>query len=72
MMMDSMEVTEVFHFHSGSITDSTYNQVQNALVTIGADGQTKLWDFIKDREFYSRRFIGKGTCMDSLPYAEAN
>lgn len=32
----------------------------------------KMWDFIKDKEFYSRRFVGKGTCSDLLNSSEAN
>jgi predicted oxidoreductase (fatty acid repression mutant protein) len=54
MMEDSMEVTELMHFHSGKIKDLSYNSQQNALVSIGEDGQTKLWDFIRNREYYSR------------------
>lgn len=58
MMMDSMEVTEIRHFHSGQISDLVLNPVQNAAISLGQDGQAKLWDFIKDREFYSRKFVG--------------
>ena len=32
----------------------------------------KLWDFIKDKEVYSRRFMGAALCVDMLPYSEEN
>ena len=66
MRMDNLEVSEIMHFHSGPIADLVVCQKQNASLTVGGDGQVKLWDFIKDKEYYSRRFIGKGTCMDLL------
>jgi WD40 repeat protein len=72
MLDDHMTVTEIKHFHSGKISDLCVNPNQNAAVTLGQDGQAKLWDFIKDREFYSRKFLGRGTCLDMLPYSEAN
>lgn len=36
--MDTMEVTELMHFHSGKIQDLIYNPMQTAVVTIGEDG----------------------------------
>ena len=39
---------------------------------MGEDGQVKLWDHINDKEYYSRRFVGKGTCCDLLGYSDAN
>ena len=72
MMMDTMDVVELMHFHSGMVQDLVVSHVQNSAVSIGQDGQVKLWDFIKDKEFYSKRFLGHGTCMDLSPFSEAN
>lgn len=35
----------------------------NALVTIGEDGSTRLWDFINQKEIYSYEWHGKGMCI---------
>lgn len=67
-----MTVTEIKHFHSGKIADLVICQEQTAAISLGSDGQTKLWDIAKDREFYSKKFKGAGTCLDILPYSEAN
>jgi WD40 repeat protein len=31
-----------------------------------------MWDFIKDRQFYSRQFIGSGSSSDVMPYSDSN
>ena len=73
MMMDAaMTVTEIMHYHSRRLMDLVLPPSQRAAVTIGEDGQVKLWDYIRDKEYYSRRFLGKGMCSDMLPYSEAN
>jgi len=72
MQMDSLLYEEVTHFHAGSINSLTLNSSNKSAVTVGEDGQVKLWDYIRDKEVYSRRFEGKGTCSDSLPYSDAN
>lgn len=72
MKMDTLHYEEVTHYHSGQINDLVVNSQNKSVVTIGQDGQVKLWDFIKDKEEYSHRFIGAGTCADYLPYSDAN
>jgi len=72
LMMDTLEYSEVMHFHAGIIADMTLSTKQNVATTVGSDGQVKLWDYLRDKEHYSRRFLGKGTCIDSMPHAEAN
>ena len=31
-----------------------------------------MWDFVKDKQFYSRQFIGKGSCSDVMSYSDSN
>lgn len=31
-----------------------------------------MWDFVKDKQFYSKGFVGAGSCVDIMPYADAN
>ena len=71
MNIDNMHVTEITHFHSKRVQDLCLPPI-NAALTVGEDGQVKLWDYVRDREFYSHRFVGRGTCADMVPYAEAN
>lgn len=72
MKMDTLEVTEIMNFNSGKVTDLVINEKQNSAITVGQDGSVKLWDFIRDKEYYSRKFGGMATCMDLLPFSEAN
>ena len=32
----------------------------------------RMWDFVKDKQFYSKGFAGAGSCVDIMPYADAN
>ena len=72
LMMANNEVQLVFNFHSKRIMDLAVPSSINAALTLGEDGQAKLWDFIRDKQFYSRKFIGDGTCTDTMPYSDAN
>ena len=72
MMNDTLDITEVTHFHSGKVRDLAMSSQQLLAVTAGEDGQVKLWDFIRDKEHYSRQFVGKATSLDILNYSEAN
>jgi WD40 repeat protein len=54
------------------VQDISIPQAINASITIGEDGSVRLWDFVKDKQFYSKSFIGGGTCVDNMPYADAN
>ena len=58
MELDTMEVKLINNFHSKKIEDLAITHSINATVTLGEDGLVKLWDFVKDRQFYSRKFIG--------------
>lgn len=59
-------------FHSQRIQDLALTTSFNATVTVGEDGHLKLWDFIRDKVFYTRKFIGSGTCCDLIPYSDQN
>ena len=73
MMMDEqMTVSEITDFHSGGVRDLAVTNVFNSTLTIGEDGQVKLWDFVKDKKFYARRFIGQGTCCDLMTQSDLN
>jgi len=71
-MKDSLEISEIMHFHSGKMSDMSISTKQNISVTVGEDGIVKLWDYFKDKEYYSRRFDGKGTALDFMPHSEAS
>jgi len=72
MNIETLEYEEVTHFHSGAINDLVVNSFNKSAITIGQDGEVKLWDFIKDKEMYSRKFMGAALCADHLPYSDAN
>jgi hypothetical protein len=38
LMIASMEIIEVMHFHSGKIADMAVSSVQNIAITVGEDG----------------------------------
>ena len=42
----------------------------NACVTMGSDGQLKLWDYINRREVFNKKFVGSGLCIDWMPYSQ--
>jgi len=31
-----------------------------------------MWDFVKDRQFYSRQFLGAGSCSEVMSYSDSN
>ena len=55
---DTMEAIEITSYHSKKVTDLAIPQSLNSAITLGEDGQVKLWDFVMDRKFYTRRFVG--------------
>jgi cilia- and flagella-associated protein 44 len=69
---DTMEAQLITSFHSKKVTDLAVPPSINGILTLGEDGHVKLWDFVKEKQFYTRRFIGEGTCCDMMPYSEAN
>jgi cilia- and flagella-associated protein 44 len=60
---DFLEQNVLMDFHSGKIMDAAVSAECNALVTIGEDGSTRLWDFINHKEIYSSSWSGKGMCV---------
>ena len=58
--------------NSGSLNDVSVSDTLNCAVTIGEDGAVRLWDYINRREYYSRKFISEGTCLEWLPYSMKN
>jgi WD40 repeat protein len=57
---------EILNFNSGKIMGICSSKEGNAVATIGQDGSVRLLDFVNRKEFYSRGFKGKGTCIDWL------
>ena len=51
---DTMEAKEITSYHSKKVTDLAIPQSLNSAITLGEDGQVKLWDFVMDRKFYTR------------------
>ena len=58
MMIETMEVKLVTSFHSKRVRDLSVPHSINAALTLGEDGHVKLWDFVKDKQFYTRQFVG--------------
>jgi WD40 repeat protein len=57
---------EILNFNSGKIQGMAISKTENALTSIGEDGAVRLIDLVKKKEYYSRQFKGKGTCVDWL------
>ena len=70
--LDTEDKFEVMNFHSGPIADLGVCPKKNVAVTLGSDGIVKWWDFINEKELFSRMFPGNGTCLDWLPYTDQN
>lgn len=62
----SKRQTLVFSFNAGQMRGVSTASADNACATIGEDGVVRLWDFVAQKEFYSRKFLGAGTCVDWL------
>lgn len=50
----TMEPQLITTFHSKGVTDLAIPHSINSSITVGEDGAVKLWDFVKDKQFYSR------------------
>lgn len=59
---DFLEQQILLDFHAGKIMDVICSPENNAIVTIGEDGSTRLWDFINRSEIYANPWQGKGMC----------
>jgi cilia- and flagella-associated protein 44 len=70
--LETEDKIEIMNFHSGPIADLGVCERKNVAVTIGSDGVIKCWDFINEKEIFSKKCAGSGTCMDWLPYTENN
>ena len=58
--------------NSGAFTDLAVPDQLNCAVSTGEDGVVRLWDYVNRREYYSRKFKAKGTCIEWLPYSMRN
>ena len=60
---------EILNFNSGKIKGLASSKEGNAVATIGEDGGIRLLDFVNRKEYYSRVFKGKGSCIEWLNVA---
>jgi len=58
--LETEEKIEIMNFHSGPIVDLGVCERKNVAVTIGYEGTVKCWDFINERETFSKKYSGKG------------
>ncbi|KRX11116.1 WD40-repeat-containing domain [Pseudocohnilembus persalinus] len=58
--------------NAGSLNDMALSPNNNSCITIGQDGAVRLWDYVQQREFYNRKFLGQGTCIEWLQYNRKN
>jgi WD40 repeat protein len=63
---DSITQQELLSFNSGKITGISNSRESNALASIGQDGAVRLLDIVNRKEYYTRGFLGRGTCIDWL------
>jgi WD40 repeat protein len=54
MPFDTMEVKEITSFHSKRVKDLAIPHSLTSSITLGEDGLVKLWDFVKDQQYYTR------------------
>lgn len=62
----------LLNYHSGSINDLALSDAYNMGVTVGQDGTVKVWDYVRNTEYYSKKFIGKSLCVDIIRRSELN
>jgi len=44
----------------------------NAAITVGDDGGVRLWNYVNNEMFYERKFTGKATCIQWMPFTMRN
>lgn len=66
------EYMSVMDFHSGAITDMAVSDSINMAVTCSEDGTIKLWDYIRKKPVYERKFAGRAECMDLMRRSDVN
>ena len=59
---DFLEQNILLDFHAGKIMDVICSPENNAVVTIGHDGTTRLWDIINRSEIYTSGWQGHALC----------
>lgn len=69
---DFVSQEQVMEFHSGKIVDLAAAPLGNAVVTLGADCSTRLWDIVGKTEVYCKKWVGHGQCLDWAPPDEFN
>lgn len=62
----------VMDFHSGAITDMAVSDSVNMALSCSEDGTIKLWDYIRMKPIYERKFNGRAECMDMLRRSDVN
>ena len=62
----------IYQTNSGKFNGIVTSETMNAAISIGDDSAVRLWDFVNKKEFYSRSFYSKATCIDWLAYSNKN
>lgn len=66
------EAKILMNFHSGAITDMAISDSINIAITVAQDGCIKLWDYVRMKPLYERKFNGKAQCIDLLRRSDVN
>ena len=69
---DFLDQESIMDFHAGKVMDVAISPECNAVVTIGEDCTTRLWDFVNKKEMYVRSWVGKGHVVSWVPPTERN
>ena len=72
MAHDSEIVHEITSFHKGSVNDLVCSPSHNYAISLGQDGTVKVWDYANKSAPYEYRYSGSGTCLEHMPFTEAN
>jgi len=59
-------------FHSGAITDMAISDFCNMAVTVGEDGNIKVWDYVRQKALFQKKFKGRAECVDLMRRSDAN
>lgn len=62
----------VMDFHCGAITDMAVSDQYHLAVSCSEDGCIKLWDYIRGKPLYERKFNGRAMCIDLLRKSDIN
>lgn len=50
----------------------TVSDAFNMAVTVGVDGMIKVWDYVRSKALFQRKFKGKAECVDLMRRSDAN